>query len=318
MIGAGTERRFVVPTRTLVLSAVGADGRLDAEPLFAMADAVGHSDKAMRDCLARVVKEGLLARVEGRGRSAIYRATDAGRAALDADLGWTAFAHRVDADLEPWDRRWRVIGFEVPEERRGGRDALRNLLVEMGAAPVQSGLYIHAYDLTDFVRQLAAHLGVADTLVSFATPNIWVGADRQDQDLVDRLWPLPALADRYESAERQLASIAEQAPSADSDRLAASMFAAILDAGAVLRDDPFLPAELLPDDWAGSRARRAFMAAHSAVSKHSELFSNSQLMQSFTAEIDRALAETSVSFWRRWFPRLMDVYLTRLPPAATG
>ena len=53
MIGAGTERRVVVPTRTLVLSAVGADGSLDAEPLFAMATAVGHSDKAMRDCLAR-------------------------------------------------------------------------------------------------------------------------------------------------------------------------------------------------------------------------------------------------------------------------
>ena len=302
----------------LVLSAVGADGRLDAEPLFAMAAAVGHSDKAMRDCLARVVKEGLLARVEGRGRSAIYRATDAGRATLDADLGWTAFAHRVDAGLESWDRRWRVIGFEVPEERRGGRDALRNVLVEMGAAPVQSGLYVHAYDLTDIVRQLAAHLGLADTLVTFTTRTIRVGADRPDEDLIDRLWPLAALADRYESTERQLASIAEEAPFADSDRLAASMFAAILDAEAVLRDDPLLPAEVLPVDWAGSRARRAFMAAHSAVSEHSELFSNSRLMRSFTAEIDRALAETSASFWRRWFPRLMDVYRTRLPPAATG
>ena len=244
--------------------------------------------------------------------------TDTGRAALDADLGWTAFAHRVDAGLEPWDRRWRVIGFEVPEERRGGRDALRNLLVEMGAAPVQSGLYAHAYDLTDFVHQLAAHLGVGDTLVSFATPNIWVGADRQDQDLVDRLWPLSALADRYESAERQLASIAEQAPLVDGERLAASMFASILHIEAVLRDDPLLPAELLPADWAGSRARRAFMAAHSAVSAHSKLFSSSRLMQSFTAEINRSLGETSASFWRRWLPRLMDVYRARLPPAAAG
>ena len=54
------------------------------------------------------------------------------------------------------------------------------------------------------------------------------------------------------------------------------------------------------------------------MSAHSELFSNSQLMQSFTAEIDRSLQETSTAFWNRWFPRLMDAYKSRLPPAATA
>ncbi len=60
------------------------------------------------------------------------------------------------------------------------------------------------------------------------------------------------------------------------------------------------------------------MAAHSAVSAHSELFANSQLMQSFAIEIDRSLGETSTEFWNRWFPRLMEAYKSRLPPAATA
>ena len=263
-------------------------------------------------------REGLLAHVSGRGKSADYAVTEAGQAALDADLGWTAFAHRVDAGLEPWDGCWHLTGFEIPETRRAARDAIRNLLVELGAAPIQSGLYVYAFDLSDFVLQLAAHLRVSETVSSFITRAIQVGNDCRDGELVNRLWPLATLAGRYAGVEQQLAAVTEQAPLIDGDQLAALMFAATLEAEAVLRDDPLLPTELLGADWAGSRARQAFMAAHSAVSAHSELFSNSQLMQSFTDEIDRSLQETSESFWHRWFPRLMDVYRARLPPAATA
>ena len=309
-------RTRVVPTRALVLSAIGQDGYLRAEPLFAMASLLGHTDKAMRDCLTRITREGLLIHLGGRGRSADYRVTGAGRATFDADLGWTAFAHRVDAGLEPWDGCWHLLGFEIPEARRGARDAIRNLLVELGAAPVQSGLYVCAYDLTDFVLQLASNLRVVETVTSFVTRTIQMGRDRRDEELIDRLWPIAELAGRYAAVEQQLASVIDQAPHIDGDQLAALMFSATLEAEAVLRDDPLLPAELLPTDWAGSRARQAFMTAHIAASNHSELFDNSQLMQSFTAEIERSLTETSTAFWDRWFPRLIDVYQARLPPAA--
>ena len=309
--------RAAAPTRTLVLSAIDVNGRLDAGPLFAVAAAAGHSDKAMRDCLARIVGEGLLVHVGGRGRSAHYRATGAGRADLDADLGWTAFAHRIDAGLEPWDRTWGIIGLAIPEKRRGARDALRNLLVEFGAAPLQPGLYVHAYELGSFVRQLADHLQVSDGVSELAAHTIRIGDVRRGEDLVDRLWPLAYLAGRYEAIERQLASIARRASMDSGDRLAAAMFAATVDMEAVLRSDPLLPSELLPTGWAGSRARQAFRDAHAAVSEHSDLFSRSQLMQSFAIETDRSLTETSTSFWNRWFPRLMDAYQARLPPAAT-
>ena len=310
--------RAGAPTRTLVLSAIDVNGHLDAGPLFAVAAAAGHSDKAMRDCLARIVGEGMLAHVAGRGRSAQYRVTGAGRADLDADLGWTAFAHRIDAGLEPWDRTWRLIGLAIPEKRRGARDALRNLLVEFGAAPLQSGLYVHAYELGSFVRQLADHLRVADSVSELATRTIRIGDVRRDADLVNRLWPLAELADRYESIEQRLASIARRASTDSGDRLAAAMFSAAVGMETVLRSDPLLPAELLPADWAGSRARQGFRDAHSAVSEHSDLFSRSQLMQSFATEVDRSLTESSPAFWNRWFRRLMDAYQERLPPAATA
>ena len=282
-----------------------------------MASLLGHSDKAMRDCLGRLVREGVLIQSGGRGRSAEYQVTEVGRAALDVDLGWSAFAHRVDAGLEPWDRHWWLVGFGIPEKRRGARDAIRNLLVEFGAAPLQSGLYVHAYDLTDFVLQLSNHLKVSDAVTTFASRTIRIGEELSDELLVERLWPLDDLAGRYDEIGWQLASIAEQAPVTNGDLIAASMLSAIVAIEEVMRDDPQLPSELLPDRWSGTQARQAFLAAHSAASAHSELFSNSRLMQSYIHEIDRVLIETSGAFWQRWFPRFTNAYQARLPPAAT-
>lgn len=282
-----------------------------------MASLLGHSDKAMRDCLGRLVREGLLIQSGGRGRSAEYRVTEVGRAALDVDLGWSAFAHRVDAGLEPWDRHWRLVGFGIPEKRRGARDAIRNLLVEFGAAPIQSGLYVHAYDLTDFVLQLANHLKVSDAVTTFASRTIRIGEELSDELLVQRLWPLDDLAARYDVIGRQLASIADEATVMDGDQVASSMLSAIVATEEVMRVDPQLPSELLPDPWSGTQARQAFLAAHSAASAHSELFRNSRLMQSYIHEIDSALTETSNAFWQQWFPRFTNAYQARLPPAAT-
>lgn len=309
-------RVLAVPTRTLVLSSVQADGNLLAAPLFDLAQLVGHSDKAMRDCLARLVKQGLLMSVNGRGRSATYRATTAGQSLLDADLGWTAFAHRVDAGLEPWDHQWRLVSFEIPEKQRGGRDALRSLLVELGAAPLHSGLYLHAYDLTDFVNQLANSLGVAQHVASFTTGQITIDTTFNNAELVARVFSVDELAERYGTVEKRLNRIAES-DKGNGNELAAEMFAAILETEAVFRDDPLLPAELLPRDWAGTSARRAFVAAHQVTAQRSVLFRESQMMRNFSTEIDVALTETSLGFWSRWFPRLLESYKARLPPGAT-
>ena len=322
------EQHNSLPTRALVLSTVGTDGELHAEPIFVMSALLGHSDKAVRDCLARLANEGLLVRDAGRGRKASYRVTSAGRAAIESDMGWAAYAHRVDAGLEPWDGWWHLTAFEVPERRRAARDALRRLLIELGAAPVQSGLYVHPYDLFDLVFELAGRLEVPEVVSSFVTPLIRTGLvaaigdesahDEPASAFAGRIWPLDDLGERYEVLERQLVAIEGDAGCLDTHQLAARMFAATAETEAVHRDDPLLPAEVLPDDWAGSRARRTFMAAHAAVSAQSELYANSHLMSSFVAEIVRSLDETRDQFWQRWFPRFLDAYRSRLPPAAMG
>lgn len=307
-----------LPTRTLVLAAITANGSLDAEPLFSMASAAGHSDKAMRDSLSRVVSEGLLDHAGGRGRKATYTATAKGIAALDIELAWAGFAHRVDRGLETWDGTWHLVGFEIPERRRGARDALRNLLVEMGAAPLQSGMYAHAYRLADFVHPLSTHLDVGDEINYVTVAEMRVGKLRQPAAIASHLWDLDTRAKRYGELAEVLDGITRRAPSEDPNKLAATMLAATILAEEIHREDPLLPNELLPSDWAGVAARQAYLAAHEAVALHSSAYCHSQLGAALVNEINLAVSEESESFWARWGPRLFAAYQDRLPPSATA
>lgn len=65
---------------------------------------------------------------------------------------------------------------------------------------MQSGLYVHAFDISDFVRQLATRLGIADSVASFATRSIAVGTNLDDRAMVARCWPLDDLANRTGSS----------------------------------------------------------------------------------------------------------------------
>ncbi len=53
-----------------------------------------------------------------------------------------------------WDRRWRLVFFDVPEKKRRGRDALRLKLRELGFYEWQKSVFVHPYpcrDQIDFI-----------------------------------------------------------------------------------------------------------------------------------------------------------------------
>ena len=303
----------IVPTRTLVLSAVDGDGLLAADPLFDLVRATGHTDKALRDCLARMVKAGSLEHLDGRGRRATYRATAAGMALVDADTGWSALAHRLDAGLEPWDGRWHLLSFEIPERQRSARDALRGLLVELGAAAVHSGLYLHAHDLSPFVSQLARHHHIEAHLSWLSTTDLTVASAVVDRQAVEEIFGLPSVAATYAAVETDLRRIIDHADETADPILAADMISAVVRLEDALRADPMLPAELLPAEWAGASARAAFLVAHRLCSQRSTIYRSSSAMQSLVDQTERALSESQEQFWRRWFPRLTTSYARQLP-----
>jgi len=45
-----------------------------------------------------------------------------------------------------WDSKWRIIIFDIPEKRRGARDAMRTKLKELGLVKFNDSVWIYPYE----------------------------------------------------------------------------------------------------------------------------------------------------------------------------
>ncbi|MEU2064895.1 PaaX family transcriptional regulator C-terminal domain-containing protein [Streptomyces sp. NPDC013455] len=253
----GRAERPEIPTRLLVHALVREDGTVDAGELYTVAGLLGMSDQQIRLCVKRLVIEGLFTQ-EGRGRKATLRAVADATGALAPDAAYVRHAYRQDAGSAPWDGTWHLFAFAIAESRRTARDALREHLLHLGAAPVHNGLYVTANPVTELVEAQARHLGVLTTLTCLTSTDLRIGGLAEPRALAAALWPLPEIAERHEQlaafAHACLDRLTEDPEPSDPERLTlavelAAQFTRAMD------PDPLLPPELLPQPWPGARAR---------------------------------------------------------------
>ena len=60
-----------------------------------------------------------------------------------------------------WDKRWRMIVFDIPEKYRKIRDRLRITLKSYGFCQLQESVWVFPYDCEDVIMLLKADLGVS-------------------------------------------------------------------------------------------------------------------------------------------------------------
>lgn len=246
-----------IPTRLLVHALVREDGTVDAGELYTVANVLGMSDQQVRLCVKRLVGEGRFTH-EGRGRKAVLRAVADATGSLAPDAAYVRHAYRQDRGLAPWDGVWHLFAFAVPESSRAARDALRDALLHLGAAPVQGGLYVCANAVEDLVEAQARHLGVLSSVTFLTSTDLRIGGVEAPRELAASLWPLPEIADRHDRlaayAESCLAELdGSPEPTGVEQLILAVTLAAAF--SAAMKPDPLLPPELLPEPWPGTRAR---------------------------------------------------------------
>ncbi|MFI6415983.1 PaaX family transcriptional regulator C-terminal domain-containing protein [Streptomyces sp. NPDC050842] len=268
-----------VPTRTLVHALVRADGTVDAGELYTVAGLLGMTDQQVRLCLKRLVAEGRFTH-EGRGRKAVLRAVADATGAIAPDAAHVRLAYRQDHGLAPWDGVWHLFAFAVPESERAARDALRDTLLHLGAAPLQGGLYVCAHPIEPLVRARAEELGVAASLTCLTSTDLSVGGVAEPRAVADSLWPLDGIASRHDALAAFARTCLERLdrldgldrldrpePLASAERLSLAVRLAAAFSYA-MTPDPLLPAELLPRPWPGTRARHLMATAWAALVKH--------------------------------------------------
>jgi len=111
-----------------------------------------------RRCVNRLLSKGLLA-LDTEGRLSL---TASGHTKLDDVI--SRMGNAVRRPIRNWDHKWRLVAFDIPEEFKEKRDALRFVLKRAGFVKMQQSIWIHPLDCTELSnllendRQLASRV----------------------------------------------------------------------------------------------------------------------------------------------------------------
>ncbi len=207
---------------------------------------LGVSEEAVRSTLARMVKRNLLVR-HRRGRKVYFGLTPRAVEVLEdgRERVWKTGAVNRD-----WDGTWTVVGFSLPDSRRSTRHDLRSRLIWNGFGLLQSGLWIAPG--TKEVAEVLASLELGDN-VTVLTARAFEPTDAAD--LVRKAFDTEQIARRYGAFLAQW-DVPRPLPGAPDDL--ARQLLLHTDWLQLVRQDPLLPTEHLPEDWPAIRAEQVF------------------------------------------------------------
>lgn len=100
----------------------------------------------------RLVEKKLLEYKDGK-----LRLTQRGEGAL-ARLDFAQYGKRKQK--QRWDKRWRLLIFDIPEKKRVVRDKVRHTLITIGFMRLQDSVWIYPYDCEDLITLLKAELRI--------------------------------------------------------------------------------------------------------------------------------------------------------------
>ena len=64
-----------------------------------------------------------------------------------------------------WDKKWRVLVFDIPEKRKSLRDKIRSTLLMIGFVRLQDSVWVYPYDCEELITLLKAGFHVGDDVL---------------------------------------------------------------------------------------------------------------------------------------------------------
>jgi len=238
---------------------------LPSAALVALASEFGVTPAAARAALSRLRRRGLLASSR-TGRRTYYGLTQRARLVLaEGRDRIMAFGTRS----EPWDGRWTVAAFSVPEEQRALRHALRTRLRWLGFAPLYDGMWVSPQDAVAQALEALRDLEVEHATVMLAT--VPAGSPLAGTPIT--AWDLEHIRKVYEGFVEEYEPLLERVRRGGvgaSEALIART--ALMDTWRNFPNlDPELPDQLLPPGWPRRQARAIFAEVYDGLGPLAEM-----------------------------------------------
>lgn len=180
--------------------------------------------------VSKMLKTGYIEKVIKK-REPYFRLTSAGKKTLVRDF--PIFSLRK----KKWDGKWRIVIYDIPDEKKWLREQLQSKLKELGFGMIKESTYITPFDVAEDLREFI----IAQKLDEFVFVCVAKQIFAEDERLLaDKIWGLEKLNERYLELYQKI----KEGKNKD------EIFS---DYEEILRDDPCLPKEFLSDDWLGDK-----------------------------------------------------------------
>jgi phenylacetic acid degradation operon negative regulatory protein len=202
------------------------------------------SEPAVRAAVSRSVKRGWII-PEKDGRKAHYR--------LSPRVAWQVeqVRERLYSYGAPWDGRWRMLVYAVPEAKRTVRDRFRNELVLLGFGTPAPGVWLSPSGSLNAAHDLVGFYGLERYVEIFQAERI---SSTPGLELLQKSFDLNAAQVRYR------AFLAQKQPVPKTPEEAfVRLTHMVHEARKNLFLDPGLPPELTPPGFLGVKAKGRFL-----------------------------------------------------------
>jgi DNA-binding transcriptional regulator PaaX len=124
----------------------------------------------LKSSLSRLISAGYLILTNEGGRKRVRLTPKGERYAVLMGEG-----KLVPKKPRRWDKKWRLLIFDIPERRRKTRAQIRTTLVSLGFARLQDSVWVYPYDCEDLITLLKADFKVGKDV-------LYVIADKIEYD----------------------------------------------------------------------------------------------------------------------------------------
>jgi phenylacetic acid degradation operon negative regulatory protein len=238
--------------------------------LIRLLQPIGLSGQAVRSTLSRMARKGWL-KSRTAGRYSFYSLTPKSIRLLE-EGAQRIFQPRAD----PWDGRWHLLVYSIPEAKRHLRRRLQRRLRWLGFGTLNHATWISPRDLHDEVEQVVNGFNIHPYV------DLFVAEHRdfsRDAEIVARCWDLKRLRKYHAALIARFEPLYEH----DKARIKAGhrlqpetcfvrRFRLIEEYLSSPYVDPNLPLELLPEDWLGGKAAQLLQEYHEMLVGEAETF----------------------------------------------
>ncbi len=121
-------------------------------------------DEYIKSACMRLLAHGLLERNKGN----MLRLSEKGKLKLKE-----LKSNNIDFKIPlKWDKKWRMLIFDIPEHRKGTRDKIRHTLIDIGFMRLQDSVWVFPYDCEDLIQLLKADLKIGKDVLYIVADRI--------------------------------------------------------------------------------------------------------------------------------------------------